>query len=128
MSEENETIQNRFAFHREEVLHVAQQLEDIRDGRVNPTIVNTELDVLAGHLGQIAKRIEVTETNVLAALDRLNLSEGAFIKRSELVSELLSIVELLKTAKLPTLVVSHLLGQAREMKAEVMAAGFESGG
>jgi len=77
MSEENETIQDRFAFHREEILHIAQQLEDIINGRISAEAVNTELATLAGHLKRSADRIEVTENLVLAALDRVDLTRLA---------------------------------------------------
>jgi hypothetical protein len=45
--------------------------------------------------------------------------------KHDLIDELWAILELLKTAELPALVTSHLLGQARDLKAEVKAAGFE---
>jgi len=45
---------------------------------------------------------------------------------TDLVDELWAILELLKTAELPSLVVDHLLGQALKMTAEVKAAGFEA--
>ena len=146
MSEENDKIRDRFNFHREEILHVAGQLEDIRDGRIREAAINTELDALAGHLQQVAKRLKATEVLVLTRLsridldklasgqsqleDRLNELEGrihagrgeAFIQEPELAGEIMSILELLKTADLPTLSSNYLLGQLRELKAEVIAA------
>lgn len=77
MSEENEKIQDRFAFHREEILHIAGQLEDIVNGRINPDAVNTELATLAGHLKHLAGRMKVTENLVLVALDQIDLTRLA---------------------------------------------------
>jgi hypothetical protein len=62
---DNEKIRSQLTAHRDQVLLVARQLRDIRDGRVEPDAVAAELDDLAAHLEQITRRIEETEKLVL---------------------------------------------------------------